>query len=309
WTIVHCFFVQMDGFYLYGTDGKPIRPLSGEDIVRLAEHRYVPPPQEELEDKSKGDWVSKGLAMVQTLWFIAQCIARRLQHLSITQIEVVTLSYCVINMVVYACWWYKPLSVDLPIRVDITKFREQKQSIHADSQEEKQSAHADSQEEKQSALADRAQTVLADRAQTALADRARAALADRAEAALRTLSVWYEFARQTFLYLFFNGIGAGFGALHFVPWSDPFPSHTQHIFWRVCCVVLVVTPTMAPIVKLGLMLTKKLGKRCMMLLAGLFALLYLFARLVTMVISFTTLGSLPPTATDTVQWTRFIPHF
>ncbi|KZP18182.1 hypothetical protein FIBSPDRAFT_745779, partial [Athelia psychrophila] len=117
WTIVHCFFVQMDGFYLYGTDGKPIRPLSGEDIVRLAEHRYVPPPQEELEDKSKGDWVSKGLAMVQTLWFIAQCIARRLQHLSITQIEVVTLSYCVINMVVYACWWYKPLSVDLPIRV------------------------------------------------------------------------------------------------------------------------------------------------------------------------------------------------
>ena len=42
---------------------------------------------EEIEDRSKSDGFSKTIALGQTLWFVAQCIARRPQHLDLTLIE------------------------------------------------------------------------------------------------------------------------------------------------------------------------------------------------------------------------------
>ncbi|KZP16881.1 hypothetical protein FIBSPDRAFT_793700, partial [Athelia psychrophila] len=128
WTKVHSFFVQMGGFYLDDkARGKSIGPLSPKDMATLVEHGYVLPPAEDIEEKSKGDWLSKGVALLQTFWFLAQCIARRAQHLSTTQLEVVTLSYCVINLLIYAYWWKKPLSVDRPIYIDITRFNSEVQ--------------------------------------------------------------------------------------------------------------------------------------------------------------------------------------
>ena len=38
---------------------------------------------EEIEDRSKSDGFSKTIALGQTLWFVAQCIARRSQHLDL----------------------------------------------------------------------------------------------------------------------------------------------------------------------------------------------------------------------------------
>lgn len=115
---MHGFFVQMGGFDL-DDHGESIGPLSGNDMAILVEHGYVLPSAEFIEDKSKGDCISKGVALFQTFWFLVQCIARGSQHLSITQLEVVTLSYCAINVAVYTSWWHKPLSVDLPIHIDI----------------------------------------------------------------------------------------------------------------------------------------------------------------------------------------------
>ena len=42
---------------------------------------------EEIEDRSKADGFSKTITLVQTLWFVAQCIARRSQHLDLTPVE------------------------------------------------------------------------------------------------------------------------------------------------------------------------------------------------------------------------------
>ena len=45
---------------------------------------------EEIEDCRKADGFSKTIALGQTLWFVAQCIARRAQHLDLTLVELLT---------------------------------------------------------------------------------------------------------------------------------------------------------------------------------------------------------------------------
>ena len=72
---------------------------------------------EEIEDRSKADGFSKMIALGQTLWFVAQCIARGAQHLDLTLIELLTLSLAVLNGVMYFLWWNKPMDVRCPIRV------------------------------------------------------------------------------------------------------------------------------------------------------------------------------------------------
>ncbi|KZP03734.1 hypothetical protein FIBSPDRAFT_768508 [Athelia psychrophila] len=251
----------------------------------LARHGYVLPPVEYIEDKSKGDWFSKGVALLQTFWFLAQCIARRAQHLSITQLEVVTLSYCVINLLIYGFWWHKPLNVDRPIdiTIDITPFAPQDQAYLRRKRDQRVPIWQ--------------QTGL----QFAITD---TNTATRGPVLEKRGEIVKGFSASVIFFI----VGMAFGALHFVAWSYPFSSHTQHVLWRVCCVALVVTPYIAPPFIQGLMMARSLGEKRLFFL-GILTLLYVFARLATMVISFTTLGSLPPSATDTVQWTRYIPHF
>ena len=72
---------------------------------------------EEIEDRSKADGFSKMIALGQTLWFIAQCIARGAQHLDLTLVELLTLSLAVLNGLMYFLWWNKSLDVRCPVRV------------------------------------------------------------------------------------------------------------------------------------------------------------------------------------------------
>ena len=68
-------------------------------------------------DKSKGDALAKFVAVGQTTWFIAQCIARGLKGVAITNIEILTLSFAMLNFLTYFLWWNKPQRVCYPIIV------------------------------------------------------------------------------------------------------------------------------------------------------------------------------------------------
>ena len=51
--------------------------LGIERFEELAEIEWPSIPKKEIQAKSKGHFISKGLVVFQTAWFIAQCIARR----------------------------------------------------------------------------------------------------------------------------------------------------------------------------------------------------------------------------------------
>ncbi|KAJ7151302.1 hypothetical protein C8R43DRAFT_1190704 [Mycena crocata] len=72
---------------------------------------------EDIEDKSKDDVLSKGVILVQGLWFTTQCIACVQQGLPVFELEVATLAFAVVNIFIYALWWRKPLDVQRLILV------------------------------------------------------------------------------------------------------------------------------------------------------------------------------------------------
>lgn len=119
WSMTHGFFIQMGGFMLCW-DGKEVSPLTLEEMELLYSRGTIDFPditQRQIEDKSKGDGLSKSLVVLQTLWFVVQCVARAISGMVITELELVTLGFAVLNGVLYFLWWNKPLNVQCPVPV------------------------------------------------------------------------------------------------------------------------------------------------------------------------------------------------
>ncbi|KAF8660446.1 hypothetical protein AX16_001626 [Volvariella volvacea WC 439] len=72
----------------------------------------------QAKDRGEGDLLSKAIVVLQTSWFVAQCIACDVQGLGITEIELVTLAFAALNGITYGLWWDKPLNVGYPIYFD-----------------------------------------------------------------------------------------------------------------------------------------------------------------------------------------------
>ena len=73
--------------------------------------------EEDSGDRSKGDVLFKLIAILQTSWFIIQCIARGQQRLALTELELITVALASLNAVTFAIWWHKPLGVQKPVKI------------------------------------------------------------------------------------------------------------------------------------------------------------------------------------------------
>ena len=115
----HGHFIQMGGFMLFkGNITKGVlSPERFSELIAAGKIEFPNITVEEIEDLSKADGFSKTIALGQTLWFVAQCIARGAQHLDLTLIELLTLSFAVLNGLMYFLWWNKSLDVRCPVRV------------------------------------------------------------------------------------------------------------------------------------------------------------------------------------------------
>ena len=101
-----------------GNDAKGVlSPERFSELLTAGKIEFPTVTEEEIEDRSKADGFSKTIALGQTLWFIAQCLARTAQHLDLTLVELLTLSLAVLNGVMYFLWWHKSLDVRCPVRV------------------------------------------------------------------------------------------------------------------------------------------------------------------------------------------------
>ncbi|KAG1809663.1 uncharacterized protein BJ212DRAFT_1279256 [Suillus subaureus] len=112
----HSFFVLMGGFMLH-VDGKPYLTLQPDHILKLIRKECIDVPTltaDQIQDKSKGNAISKGLVMLQVAWFVMQLITRAIYHLETTQLEAGTLAFAVLNFLTYTVWWNKPLNVRCP---------------------------------------------------------------------------------------------------------------------------------------------------------------------------------------------------
>jgi len=289
WTITHGFFVIMGGFHYY-YDGKPLYPLDSSQVVALVmKGTLVPPTEDELKDKSKGDALSKSFVIIQTLWFVVQCIARRIDHFPITKLEVMTLAYTMITIAMYGFWWYKPLNVSCPARV-----------LGKDKLGPRSQSNAASQMELFFS------TVLGVDDVVDL----------QAEQRVPTFYSGGGYADETLLAsgIITLLITMVFGAVHCVAWSYAFPSHVEKLLWRLSALSIVAVPV---VIILSFVIAAIISESevsdvfayvIWYTVSVVGALLYIAARILLLTLSFTTLRSLPLAAYQTVQWTTFIPH-
>ncbi|KAF8331732.1 uncharacterized protein EI90DRAFT_2919935 [Cantharellus anzutake] len=126
WTATHSFFVIMHGFF--DPSRGAVIPKRNEDpldvlgqypgiIVESGNARKAAVTKEEILDKSKGDWFTKFIVILQLLWFIVHYIERWTGSLHRSQLETMTLAYATLSVIDYILWWHKPTLIQLPIRV------------------------------------------------------------------------------------------------------------------------------------------------------------------------------------------------
>lgn len=117
WTTTHGFWIAMGGFHQYSGDTPTVYLTPTHVLTLIADGLLIPPSEEDIKDRSKGDSFSKVIVLIQTLWFMTQCITRYMEHLPITELEIATVAYTIPILGIYICWWSKPLGVSQPIQI------------------------------------------------------------------------------------------------------------------------------------------------------------------------------------------------
>ena len=308
--------------------------LSLEDIERLVQNKEIEYPivtREEIQDKSKGDAVTKTLVVMQTTWFLLQCAARGSQHLALTELELATAAFALLNIVIYTLWWDKPLDVQCHIMVR----RRTRDGAREASQEQDPDG---SQAVEESGVPSRQERDCWARSIGWLRDAwggLRSAFRGRACIEIlgdlwSVIAPFFQMVDPTdeghgddaFFVVGRQGewdVSAGsgmilvtmvFGGIHCIAWSFAFPSPTEQLLWRISSIAITGTPL--AFISAFFIFNQQLHynpvSAILFIAIFLLAFFYPVSRILLLVLSLTTLRSLPPSAYQTVQWTTFLPH-
>ncbi|KAJ7879740.1 hypothetical protein B0H14DRAFT_2566591 [Mycena olivaceomarginata] len=243
--------------------------------------------------QSKGDALSKGLALIQGLWFTTQCIARVFQRLPVTELEVATAAFAVVNILIWWLWWSKPLDVRQPIVV-----------------------HKSTRSESERMLVAPAPIAV-----TALREFRAAVLWDYLDYdPLLSTSVpafWSmvdddgPYRDYYLLVVTEISVGIVFGGIHCAAWNAAFPSTAEKWLWRLSSVFIAGCPAF-----LGccwqLFLASKSDDdtfwTTFLIALGIGAPIYTICRVLLIILPLIALRAVPVRAFVDVDWSVYIPH-
>ncbi|KAJ7903330.1 hypothetical protein B0H14DRAFT_2491575 [Mycena olivaceomarginata] len=291
--ITHGFFISMGGFV--DSSGCPVttrKQLGPEFLAAIRDVEVA-----DIMDKSKGDALSKGLALAQGLWFCVQYFARIHQHLAVTQLEVATLAFAVVNVFIWALWWSKPLDVQRPIVVGPSKAEEVDLTRRAGPKDLSGwinfyalkflgvifgNYDGDSEEYGYDPLSS-------------------------SSVPLFWTSPDSENETEVGLGLIFEClVGIVFGAIHCAAWNVGFPTAEEMWIWRSCSLSVAAIPILW--VAGGSLTLIDFLEGLGTMLVALLLLIYVLARIALLVLQFMVLRSLPPAVLADVNWSVYIPH-
>ncbi|KAG2755143.1 hypothetical protein P692DRAFT_20827581 [Suillus brevipes Sb2] len=298
WKTIHGFFAWMGGFMLY-IDGKPRATLTSDELRHFVRVGSVDMPvisEAEIEDRSKGDGLSKGIALLQLVWFVIQLVARRVQNLPITLLEIDTLAVATLTCVAYGLWWKKPKDVGCPCIVywngrhlpsQLTYDTENFHSLGV-------------------GFLDRLIYPFTSLMGIGASVSPRAAHSRRVPS-LGGYSNHY-YATSVRLIGCFSGMV--FGAIHCLGWNYLFQRPTEHMLWRAASLGIASAPALLFVYVeywVGWR-NSRVVRYIIMCVALITSIIYIAARVTLIVLIMLSLRSLPLGAYDTVAWTQFISH-
>jgi len=319
------------GGLLFAQEGRAAYVITYRELLELIDNGTIEFPaitEEDILDKSKGDFLTKSLVMIQTTWFIVQCLVRWSSNLTVTEIEVVTLAFAILNIVTYVMWFPKPLGVQVGIKIpkkkDVPLLPDPVPGVREgwlQRQIERGNKGGGVTWVPWMILVS---LLLPIKFLSGLfLPLGEMATDDQVPAGSAYVPTFYadlDITDEIGVVSPSLGMSVVFGALHFIPWTSEFPSDTEELLWRICSVVITVEPLPAA-VGLGLdRLTKghpangvlRRGMEAIAMSIGSLAFiglpLYVLARLTVLILAFSTLRNLHGTALTDVTWSSFVPH-
>ncbi|KAG1721793.1 hypothetical protein EDB19DRAFT_1646207 [Suillus lakei] len=292
WTLTHGFFAWTGGFMLY-VNGEPRATLTPDELLRFVCAGLVDMPvitEAEIEDRSKDDGLSKGVAILQLVWFVTQLIARYVQKLPMTLLEIDTLSIAALTCICYVLWWKKPKDVGLPY------------AVHWKSATSPGDLTYDLHSSKPHPRWDIVHPVLTLLGNGVL-------ISPWAVRSRRVPSLGgYGESHLVITLLIGCFSGMVFGGIHYLGWNYLFQEQTA---WHSFAIGMTCMPVIFLIVVgYGLWVgDDNLDRKKSMFGFGMLTfIVYFIARVTLIVLTILSLRSLPPGVYDTVSWTEYIPH-
>jgi hypothetical protein len=254
-------------------------------IENLEEYEFFPVmTKEDIKDRAKADAFTKAFACLQAGWLVVQSIARAVQHLSISQLELATLAFVLCALIMYLFWWNKPFNVERgTILICPTSRREL--IINKLSLEDR----PERQRRKNMSSID-----------------------------LTRYFTGLYFKRRDIhsiiVSVILYAIGTIFSALHILAWNWEFPTPTSRLLWRIFATTSTGVAFVFPFA--FFILTSRIkrnpdldrGTTGFVILFSPLWMTYLVSRLALVVLVFYCFSSMPTNVYDKVNWAVYIPH-
>ncbi|KAG2098745.1 uncharacterized protein F5147DRAFT_713644 [Suillus discolor] len=301
WTVTHGFFVWMGGFMLY-FDDKPRATLTPNELKRFVHEGSVEMPiimEADIEDRSKGDALSKGIAILQLAWFVLQLVARYVQNLPVTLLELDTLAIAALSGIAYGFWWKKPKDVGRPHVVYWKATASPPSILTYDNIGEKFSENF---------WSDLWFTCVYPWMSLMSIE---ISVSPRAVHSRRVPSQggYKESNRHDGVRLLIGCFsGAVFGGLHCLGWNVLFQGHAEQMLWRAASLAIASAPVFILLSYGYIIWLDGLHQTIVACTVLSSACVYIVARVTLIVLILMGFRSLPPGVYDTVAWTKLIPH-
>ena len=226
WTLTHSYYANMGGLRLGNSSGEEVCRhyqtialttrqfglLRKTDVIKESPKIT----EEDIRDKSKTDFFTKGIAVLQISELILSLIARATRHLAISQLEIITVAFAVCAVVTYCFSWNKPQDVKTATTILIPRRLSDK---------EERDIMALQPEELLVLLAGTATET-----RGAQFKRIHNGCIELSDSIVQPVSVWLTLAVMVF------------GAIHLAAWNFAFPSKVERIMWRMSSTAITVLP-------------------------------------------------------------------
>jgi len=332
----------MGGFALHDADKSFLRVLDESTLEELAQTEEIDWPTitvKEIQDRSKADIFSKGIVLLQTTWFIVQCVSRFATKLAVTEVEVVTFAFAVLNAITYWLWWDKPSDVRCAVRVYLKSAEESSNRTISEARKQRDTSRSNTlmqpatkkdgflksfrssferRRNKHGLMALILDTLVLTPVNTVfgpLLDMGQDETPIPDEDVTRVPTFYSPPADASILVMI--GVAVLFGAIHFISWPSTFPTAAERWLWRVSTILITAGPfLMVFSTAIGETVdeteTDTILMRILSISAfsmvGTLMVVYIISRIILLILPLILLRDLPPKALLELKWSEFFPH-
>lgn len=240
WTLTHSYFANMGGLRVEEKDNEPVFSLCTgrsywmiHSTIAITTRQFsylrrsglmestLAISEEDIKDKSKTDYFTKGLAIVQISSLILSLVQRSARHLAISQLEIITVAFAVCATGMYSFAWNKPQGVITALTFDIKEKISGKDACNM--------MHS-----QPAVLLDnlRGEVQAGHDKQGRTLHRVRNGNVEITDGSVQLVPLWL------------IGFIILFSAIHLSAWNFEFPSAVEKIMWRLASTVITGLPTL-----------------------------------------------------------------